>query len=258
MTPRETGRADGYQVFMLVLCLYALGALAIERVFQLPPGSDVILRWADYLVCVIFLADFLWSLWRAESRSRYFFTWGWIDLLSSIPVVESLRFGRVARVLRVLRVLRGFRATRLIATFVLDRRAGGVAVAAGLLSALLVVSAAIGILHVEAVSEANIKGPEDAVWWALSTVTTVGYGDRYPVTTEGRILASVLMLAGVGLFGTLSGFVAAWFLAPAAAKERGEIDALREEIAALRRVLEGRPVAEVIDGDPQGGDRKGL
>ena len=65
--------------------------------------------------------------------------------------------------------------------------------------------------------EANIKGPEDAVWWAFVTMTTVGYGDRFPVTTEGRLAGALLMVAGVGLFGTFSGFIASWFLAPKAA-----------------------------------------
>src|SRR3972149_6773059 len=70
------------------------------------------------------------------------------------------------------------------------------------------------VLHFEDVPEANIKGPEDAVWWAFVTMTTVGYGDRFPVTSEGRLAGALLMVAGVGLFGTFSGFVAAWFLAP--------------------------------------------
>ena len=61
-------------------------------------------------------------------------------------------------------------------------------------------------------TNSNIKTAEDAIWWAWVTITTVGYGDKYPVTTEGRIIASFLMTAGVGLFGTFTGFIASWFL----------------------------------------------
>jgi voltage-gated potassium channel len=58
----------------------------------------------------------------------------------------------------------------------------------------------------------SIKTAEDAIWWALVTVTTVGYGDKLPVTTEGRIIAAFLMVTGVSLFGTFTGFIAAWFI----------------------------------------------
>ena len=71
----------------------------------------------------------------------------------------------------------------------------------------------------EDVPEANIKGVEDAIWWAFVTITTVGYGDRFPVTSEGRLIGALLMTAGVGLFGTFSGFVASWFLAPQKPRE---------------------------------------
>jgi voltage-gated potassium channel len=78
------------------------------------------------------------------------------------------------------------------------------------------------------------------VWWAFATITTVGYGDRYPVSVEGRVIAALLMTAGVGLFGAFSAALAAWFLAPEDEATDREIAALREEIAGLRRMLESR------------------
>jgi voltage-gated potassium channel len=90
------------------------------------------------------------------------------------------------------------------------------------------------------VKSANIKDAEDAIWWSISTMTTVGYGDRYPVTAEGRLVAGLLMVAGVGLFGTLSGFLAAWFVASGDAHRQEQIDGLRVEIAEMRRLLEQR------------------
>jgi len=62
------------------------------------------------------------------------------------------------------------------------------------------------------VPESNIKTAGDAIWWAFVTITTVGYGDRFPVTSAGRIIAAFLMITGVALFGTFTGFVAAWFM----------------------------------------------
>lgn len=227
-----------YQVFMLALCLFALLALAVQTTVRLAPGSATILQHADFAVCVVFFADFLYSLWRAPSRTRYFFTWGWLDLLSSIPMLDVARLGRAARVFRIFRVLRGLRASRLLGQLVLERRAESTFLAASLVALLLLVVGSVSVLHFEASADGNIKSAEDALWWAFVTITTVGYGDRFPVTTEGRFVAGLLMSAGVGLFGTFSGFVAAWFLRPAAARETSEMGDLREEVAGLRAAVE--------------------
>ncbi|HEX2748374.1 MAG TPA: potassium channel family protein, partial [Verrucomicrobiales bacterium] len=80
----------------------------------------------------------------------------------------------------------------------------------------------------------NIKTPFDAVWWAFSTITTVGYGDRFPVTMEGKLVAIVLMIAGVSLFGVLTGLLAKLFLEPAARKEDTDVRELRDEVRLLR------------------------
>jgi voltage-gated potassium channel len=239
----STSTADGagkqsYQLFMLALCVFALIALAVDRLFKLPPDVDRLIQYADFAVCLLFLADFVHSFATAPNRKRYFFTWGWIDLLSSIPAVDVLRIGRAARVMRIFRVLRGVKATRILSSAVLERRAEGAFLAASLVSLLILLLASVSILSFEDVPEANIKGPEDALWWAVVTMTTVGYGDRYPVTSEGRLVGGLLMIVGVGLFGAFSGFVASWFLAPKAAQNRTEIESLREEVAALRRVIQ--------------------
>ena len=233
-----------YQLFMLILCLLALGALAAETMLALTPGTRQILHYADTAVCVLFFGDFCVQMARAPNRWRYFVRWGWIDLLSSIPMIDALRVGRAARVLRVLRVLRGVRSTKLLAEFLITRRAQGAFLAASLLSLLLVVTGSIAILEFENVKGANIVSADDAVWWAMVTLTTVGYGDRYPITPEGRIIAGLLMTAGIGLFGAFSGFVASWFLKPAQQESEGDIAELRGELRAIRALLERQRVAE--------------
>ena len=76
----------------------------------------------------------------------------------------------------------------------------------------MIIFSSIAILQMEDTADGNIKTAEDALWWAYVTITTVGYGDKYPVTIEGKIIAAALMTAGVGLFGTFTGYVASWFL----------------------------------------------
>lgn len=230
---------------MLCLCLFALTALAAETMLPLRESTREILRYADTAVCTLFFMDFLIQLGRAPRKWDYFVRWGWIDLLSSIPMVDALRLGRAARFMRILRVVRGVRSTKLLAEFVLMRRAQGAFLAAMLISLLLVVFSSISVLQFEQVEGANILTAQDAVWWAIVTLTTVGYGDRFPVSGEGRVVAGLLMITGVGLFGTFSGYVASWFIAPGEKRQESEVSELRTEIAALRVLLERQASARV-------------
>lgn len=102
---------------------------------------------------------------------------------------------------------------------------------------ILVAFSSIGILLAEAGADGNIKTAEQALWWSLVTVTTVGYGDLYPVTTAGRTVAACAMIAGVGMFGAMSGVVASLLLgAPKDPNEDllAEIRTLRAELAQNR------------------------
>lgn len=231
----------GYQLFMLILCLYALAALALETAIRLEPETLAILDYADYAVCALFLLDFLVSVRRAPDRWRYLITWGWLDLLSSVPTIDVVRWGRAARVVRVFRVLRGLRATKIVSGLILQRRAENTILAASLVALFLIIFCSVAVLHFEVAPDSNIKTAEDAIWWAFATIATVGYGDRYPVTSEGRFVAAILMSAGVGLFGTFSGFLAVWFINSEAVEKSNvsaEISDLRNEISALRKTLD--------------------
>lgn len=223
----------GYQLFILALSLYAIGSLAVS--VMLPEGSQgrTLLEYADLFVCLLFFVDFVATLVTSADPRKYFLTWGWLDLISSIPVLPAVRLGRVGRIFRIIRVIRGVRAARLVSSLVLQHRAENAFLAATLVGLLLTITCSAAILHFEAVADGNIKTAEDAVWWAITTITTVGYGDRFPVTTEGRFVALLLMFAGVGLFGTFSGFLASWFLGGRHDEETSEIAALRDEVRAL-------------------------
>ena len=119
-----------------------------------------------------------WSLKQAPSKRRYLVTWGWVDLISSIPAIDVFRWGRTARVLRVLRVLRGVRSARELVHFLARRRVESAALATVLLSLLLVVCSSIAVIELEIPAGGNITTAEDAMWWAVATTTTVGYGER--------------------------------------------------------------------------------
>jgi voltage-gated potassium channel len=240
LSPPASSASPGYQVFMLVLCLFSIGILAFQVSRPSDPEVVAILTYADVAVCLVFLFDFGRSVVKAENRWRYLVTWGWIDLLSSIPTLDLARWGRIARVLRIARVIRGLHATQLLAGLLMKNRAQNAMLAVSAMALMLVTICSIAILQFESASGGNIQSAGDALWWAIATITTVGYGDRYPTTDEGRLVAVILMSAGVGLFGTFSAFLASRFVGEDGDSTQSEIVLLREEVARLRTAIENR------------------
>lgn len=200
-----------FQFVIIALSIYVLGALFIDTVFDLPSEISQVLRIFDTLICIAFLVDFSLRFTRAPSKLQ-FMKWGWIDLISSIPTLDVLRTGRLIRIIRLIRILRAAHATRFIITYFFRNRRQSALAAVSTISILLLIFSSIAILQVEKDPSGNIKTAEDALWWGIATITTVGYGDKFPVTTEGRIIAAALMVAGVGLFGTFTGLIASWIM----------------------------------------------
>ena len=200
-----------FSVAILVLTVLNLSALVADTVLSLPKQVTILIHTIDTAVCGVFFLDFLIQLHRAESKVA-FLKWGWIDVIACIPNIDFLRWGRLVRVLRIIRLFRGMRSLQKILRMIFQNRIETGVVSLGLTLFLLVAFTSVSILMCEGHADGNIKTAEDAVWWSIVTVTTVGYGDKYPVTTEGRIIGSILMIAGVGTFAALSGLAASFFL----------------------------------------------
>lgn len=232
---RENGRVVYLELIVLLLSLYSLAALATELVLPLALETRRLLARIDDLVCGVFLADFVVHWWRAPSR-RQFLRLGWIDLVSSIPTLEWLRWGRIFRVLRILRALRSVHAVR--EHLRADRPRGTFAMV-GLLSLAAVLFATIAVFEAERGQPgANIQTGGDALWWAFATITTIGYGDRFPVTFAGRVVAVVLVVFGLSFFGTFTAYVASFFLEKTQLKEESEIHHVLHELRLLRAKLD--------------------
>jgi voltage-gated potassium channel len=211
MSQDDSRELGPFQLALFVLSAMLLLGLAAEMLVPVPREISRLVFFIDFAVCVILLIDFAFRFAAAESKLR-FMKWGWIDLIASIPMIETLRWGRLFRIIRVLRLVVAFRSAHhfLGALFGNRRQAGLVTL---LVFTVLVVSfASTGILLVETSPDSNIRTAEDALWWSMTTITTVGYGDRFPVTNAGRIIASAMMLCGIGLFGSLSGVAASFFI----------------------------------------------
>jgi voltage-gated potassium channel len=168
---------------------------------SLTPRTHEALDLALTAVWVLLGADYLVRLALARRRLR-FVRRHLLDLL--ILVVPMFRPLRALRVVTVLGVLN--RQLR-------DDFRGRVAVYVGATVGLVGFVAALAVLEAERnAPDATITTFGEAVWWTITTVSTVGYGDRYPVTVEGRIVAATLMVAGIALLGVVTASIAAWFV----------------------------------------------
>ena len=227
-----------FNILIFVLSIYVIFALLIDAFVKLSPETSQLLRDIDHSICVIFFIDFLTRFFTAKNKAHYM-RWGWIDLISSIPVFDFFLVARLFRVVQLRRVLRAFRSMRMILKYYFKDKVKSAFTSVGIIAILMVIFSAITVLDVEKnAPNSNIKTAEDALWWAYVTITTVGYGDKYPVTTVGRIIAVGLITVGMGLFGTFTAYIASWFV-----EKREEEEDFRERKMERKTVDEesGRP-----------------
>jgi hypothetical protein len=203
-----------YELFIGALSVLSIFNLVLFYLLPDPEISAVVLI-MDGILSLIFLSDFLYRLFTTDSKSGYFFRqMGWADLLASLPLPQ-FKILRIFRILRVYRLGKDYGGSRMIKEFFANR--GGSALLSLIFLMLLILEfGGLLMLSVESQSpDSNITNASDAVWYVYVTITTVGYGDQYPVTNLGRIIGVVIMTVGVGLFGTITAFLANVFVKPA-------------------------------------------
>lgn len=196
---------------LLVLALASVPLVVLEDTAQGAVSSAATV--ANWAIWGLFAVDLAVRVWLARGHRRKYLTSHWYDVgivvLSVLPYLRPLRILRSARALRVLRAAR----VTVYATSIWQvalRLWGGLAGRAVIMVIPVVLAAgSAGVWLVEKDSNGAIDHYGDAAWWAITTVTTVGYGDIAPVTTEGRLIAAVLMVTGIAAFGVVTANVAA-------------------------------------------------
>lgn len=254
--PQKT--SNSYNIFILVLTVMSLVIMAVQ-LLPLSAATKQLLGYYDNIICFIFLYDFFSSLYAAPKKSDYFLRGGgWLDLLGSIPSFGITQYGgllrlfRLSRLARITRLMRGENKKQLV-NDVLTHRSQYAGFITLLLVFLVLVTSSVLVLEFESHSpDANITTGGDALWYSMVTITTVGYGDFYPVTPGGRMAAVFIMFGGVGIIGALSSILASLLVGggepepeetpgvtpPLTAEQ--ELAAIKEELAQLRQMLQNK------------------
>lgn len=228
------------EVPLTVLAALWLPVLVVPLVARVPARIDDAFKSIDYFVWAVFVVEYLIKLYLAPSRRR-FFRRHLVDLLVvAVPMFRPLRLLRLLRVLTLARagliLTSALRRTRELLTH------QGLHFVLLSVLAIILVCSAMELAFERHATGANIHNFADALWWAIVTVTTVGYGDTYPVTAGGRGVAVVLMLTGIGLVGVLSASVASYFVGQQAGKDMAELHRRLDRIEDM--------LARALDPDP--------
>ncbi|MFZ1682071.1 MAG: ion transporter [Rhizobiaceae bacterium] len=192
---------------MIVLILVSLAALAVETVSGIPAWLHALCRFVEFATVMLFTAEYSLRLWVAARPWKYALSgWGLIDLLAVAPWWLTLGGGgfQAIRSLRLLRILRALKLVRHLAAidrvrraFVLVREELGVF---GLLAAILLFIAGVGIYEFEHEAQPDaFSSIPQSLWFVIVTLTTVGYGDVYPVTAGGKLFTVLILITGIGI-----------------------------------------------------------
>jgi voltage-gated potassium channel len=214
---REELKNPGYEIFISILSILSIVNVVLIFAYADDQNVQEIFAFMNALLGVIFFFDFIYRISSTPAKGTYFLhQFGWADLLSSIPIVQ-LRIVKFFRVFSLIRFNRLVRAHGLdiIRNKLIKDRAGSSLLSLLLLGILVLEFGSLEILSVEQqVANANIKTASDAMWYTLVTIATVGYGDRYPTSDPGRIVGALIIVIGVGIFGTFTGYLAKIFVSP--------------------------------------------
>jgi voltage-gated potassium channel len=235
---------------LMILAFLMIPIIIVPLVTSdLPPGVSSSFVTLDYLIWTIFVIEYLIKVTLAPRRGHYV-THNVPDLVVvAVPMLRPLRLLRSARVLRLARLTRlsaftGEGVTKSKhATHV-----EGVKYVVIITSALILITSLVVYDLERDVHGSTIHSWSDGLWWAIATVTTVGYGDKVPLTAGGRAVAVVLMLTGIALLGVITAALATYFVKQsrlrdeaAAADDResidGKLDILLDRVAHLEALL---------------------
>ncbi len=218
-----------FDIFLITLILLNVLALVLETVDPIQEVMGDFFYWFEFYSVMFFVVEYVLRVWTITlnpefshpvwGRVRYLFTAiALIDLFAILPSIlpllrldlRFLRLFRVMRIFRLLRIARYFRALNIIIEVFRSKKEELVIIVSFILFMLVFAASLMYYIENEAQPEAFASIPH-AMWWGVATLTTVGYGDVYPITPLGQTLGAFIALLGIGLFALPTGILASGF-----------------------------------------------
>ncbi len=219
-----------FDLIMIILILFNVAAVILESVASIQAQYGVFLRWFEIVSVIAFTAEYLLRMWSVTADPRYanpvggrlrfaFKPLPLIDLLAILPYylmlagidLRVIRALRIMRLLRIAKLARYYAALRVIHRVIRNQKEELV-LTMSVLIILLVISSAL-MYHAEnAAQPVNFPDIPTTMWWSIVTLTTVGYGDVYPITAIGRILAAIIAVFGIGMVALPAGIIGSGFV----------------------------------------------
>lgn len=193
-------KKDDVNALDFLAFLFSLILLPISIALFLSRGEESIhvLKVIDNTLCVFLLVHFFLRLIQSPQKIL-FIKQNWMEALGAIPMMEPLRFFRLLGIFRIISVIK--KSTAISRDIKANKMEYHTAIAIIYFMVVMTLGASLILLFERDAASSNIKNTADAIWWVFVSISTVGYGDKYPVTVAGKILAVFVIVSGVGLFG---------------------------------------------------------
>ena len=240
-------RINGFLIFLIVL---SITSIILESFPTLMEDYSSIFRAIELVTVIIFSIEYVLRLWTADikypnagrirSRLKFMFSWmGLVDILAILPfyipyiIRVDLRFVRVLRVMRLLRIfkLKRYSKAFMMVSKVFSKKQSELSIAAFITFGLLLFSSTM-MYHIEhEVQPDRFPDIISTLWWAVATLTTVGYGDVYPITGWGKLVAGIISLIGIGLVALPTGIISAAFVEELSNERQAKEEAAKSAVA---------------------------
>ncbi|WP_283410027.1 potassium channel family protein [Anoxynatronum buryatiense] len=203
--------ANVYEWFMVILVVVVVIMLFIEYRLELSPQASILFQRVDTSILIIFALDYVIRLFWAEKK-KTFIRSNIPDLVAIVPFSSVFRLARLARLTRLIRLTRTMRLVRVAVWLSRFKDKFSVFIRTNGLIYMVFITMAVTLMGAVSIYLLEDMSVIDSLWWSFVTITTVGYGDISPSTNGGKLLASVLMLVGIGFLGMVTGTIATYFL----------------------------------------------
>lgn len=227
----DTTAGRWFDIVIQFLIVYSLITFSIETLPNLTHGTETFLWWSEVAVVIVFTMEYVLRIMVADRKLRFIFSFfGLIDLLAILPFYVGTRIDlRAVRVFRMIRVLRLLKLARYSRAVRRMRLAFAIAkeelIMFSMIAVMVLYVAAVGIYYFEHEAQPEVfTSVFHSLWWAISTLTTVGYGDVVPLTTGGKIFTFVVLTVGIGVVAVPTGLITSALTSVREEEQKGDRD----------------------------------